>query len=538
MNRALYLIGLLIIVASAQLILAQNPVTYNPVNWPLFKVQYRTRGEATYYSNAAAIKGNCGADANGPSDIYLAAVNKLQYDLSWSCGGCALVSGPSGNITVRFVDQCPECLNEDLDLSTEAFAAITNNSLVLGRVRISWYMVPCPVSGNVAFRVKLGSNQYWGAIQVFNTRFPVRKVEFRSSTNGNWLNLGRTDYNYWLRVDGTGRELGMGLGPYYFRVTSATGQVLSQGPFTLSPGVIQQGSQQFSPTPLPPIPLSLPSRTPSASLTSLRSSTATSLPPTQTPLPPTQTPLPPTQSSLPLPPTQTPVPLPPTQSPLPLPPTESPLPLPPRQTPLPLSPTENPLPLSPTQTPPSTPVPPTPPTETPAPPTLTPTNLPLPPPPATTTPLPLPATPTPSPSPSPIPIPLTWTPTAPTQRPASPAPSPTRFVNVASSTCTVQYSVSQQWSNGLGANIVISSSVRMTSWTLTWSLPIGQSIISSWNVALSTSGQKVTAKNLGWNGSIGPGSSKSLGYTAKRVAGAVQRPTGFSLNGVPCVLLY
>mmetsp|Transcript_43580 Transcript_43580/g.70757 ORF Transcript_43580/g.70757 Transcript_43580/m.70757 type:complete len:397 (-) Transcript_43580:301-1491(-) len=266
---------------------------------PQFGVTYT--GDGTYYSRAAAIGGNCDLNSNGPGDIYLAAINKAQYALSYACGGCAYVTGPYGSVTVRIQDQCPECPFGDLDFSDEAFSVITGGRMGLGRVDISWYLVPCTSTGNLKFKIKDGSNQWWTAVEIVNSKLPIRLVEVKIGTS--WVSLPRTDYNYWLRTNG------FGPGPFFFRVTAIDGQQLEQGPFTLSPSVLQTGTAQFSapggggggnPTPVPfrtstpALPTRTPPRTPlrtssppfrsaSARLPTLRSTASVTLRPTQRP---------------------------------------------------------------------------------------------------------------------------------------------------------------------------------------------------------------------------------------------------------------
>ncbi len=52
-----------------------------------------------------------------------------------------LVTGPKGMVKVRIVDLCPGCAFGGLDLSEQAFGAIA--ALSAGRVKITWYVVPC-----------------------------------------------------------------------------------------------------------------------------------------------------------------------------------------------------------------------------------------------------------------------------------------------------------------------------------------------------------------------------------------------------------
>ena len=69
-------------------------------------------GEATYYD--ADGSGNCSFEPS--SDLMVAAINGVDYDDAKWCGACLGVTGPSGEVTVRVVDQCPGCAKGDLDL--------------------------------------------------------------------------------------------------------------------------------------------------------------------------------------------------------------------------------------------------------------------------------------------------------------------------------------------------------------------------------------------------------------------------------------
>jgi expansin (peptidoglycan-binding protein) len=94
-------------------------------------------GQATYYN--ADGTGACGFKAT-PNDLNVAAMNGSQYKKSL-CGQCVLVTGPKGMVKVRIVDLCPGCAQGDLDLSKQAFAAIS--PLSAGRIKIKWHFVPC-----------------------------------------------------------------------------------------------------------------------------------------------------------------------------------------------------------------------------------------------------------------------------------------------------------------------------------------------------------------------------------------------------------
>ena len=119
---------------------------------PLSQPQH---GVATFY--AADGSGACSFDAS-PSDLDVAAMNAPEFDGSAVCGECVRVAGPKGEVTVRIVDLCPDCVAGQLDLSQGAFAKIADVSA--GRVPITWTVVACNVAGAVAYRFKEGSSQY------------------------------------------------------------------------------------------------------------------------------------------------------------------------------------------------------------------------------------------------------------------------------------------------------------------------------------------------------------------------------------------
>lgn len=189
-------------------------------------------GQGTYYD--ADGSGNCSFDPS-PADLMVAAINAPDYDRAAWCGACLEVTGPSGTVTVRVVDQCPGCAAGDLDLSREAFTLIS--PLSAGRVPITWRSVACNVAGPIAYHFKDGSNAFWTAIQVRNHRYPIAKLEVVDGTSTN--DLGRVDYNYFIET------AGLGAGPYSLRVTDTRGHVVEDTGITLGDAVTRAGMAQF-----------------------------------------------------------------------------------------------------------------------------------------------------------------------------------------------------------------------------------------------------------------------------------------------------
>jgi expansin (peptidoglycan-binding protein) len=190
----------------------------------------RQTGEGTYY--AADGSGNCMFDKS-PDDV--AAMNAAQYAGGAVCGECAEVEGPKGKVTVRIVDQCPGCKKGDLDLSPQAFDKIGEHSA--GRIPITWSVVPCAVTGNVSYRYKEGSSQYWTAIQVRNHRLPIAKLELQK--DGAWLAIPREPYNYFIASGGAGP------GAVTVRITAPDGQTLTDTLPAVTSAAVVPGASQF-----------------------------------------------------------------------------------------------------------------------------------------------------------------------------------------------------------------------------------------------------------------------------------------------------
>lgn len=190
------------------------------------------QGVATYY--AATGDGACSFGPS-PNDLNVAAMDQPEWNGSAVCGECVAITGPKGSVTVRIVDLCPECEPGHLDLSQQAFAQIADVSA--GKVPITWKVVPCSVTGNVAYQIKDGSSQYWTAIQVRNSRLPVAKLEWMQ--NGVWTDVSRADYNYFVVSSGVGP------GSYQVRITSSTGETLTDTLPPVQPNAVVQGSGQF-----------------------------------------------------------------------------------------------------------------------------------------------------------------------------------------------------------------------------------------------------------------------------------------------------
>ena len=91
------------------------------------------------------------------------------------------------------------------------------------------------------------------------------------------------------------------------------------------------------------------------------------------------------------------------------------------------------------------------------------------------------------------------------------------------------------WSNGFTADVQITNtgSSPINGWTLTYNLPAGPAGHQRVERHGEPERSAVTARNIGWNGSLAPGGTASFGYQGT-LSGAYSSPTSFTLNGVAC----
>ncbi|GGO15187.1 hypothetical protein GCM10010116_30500 [Microbispora rosea subsp. aerata] len=114
------------------------------------------------------------------------------------------------------------------------------------------------------------------------------------------------------------------------------------------------------------------------------------------------------------------------------------------------------------------------------------------------------ATASPSPSPSGSPG---------TSPSPSPTPSPSASPTGGARGCSATYRVTNQWGGGFQGEVVVTAgSSPISSWTVTWTYADGQTITQVWNATVTSNGSSVTARNVGYNGSLGAGASTSFGF--------------------------
>lgn len=79
--------------------------------------------------------------------------------------------------------------------------------------------------------------------------------------------------------------------------------------------------------------------------------------------------------------------------------------------------------------------------------------------------------------------------------------------------CTATYTITNSWQGGFQGEVRVTAGARaITGWTAGWTFANGQSVTQSWNVALTSSGATVTARNVDYNGRLAAGASTSFGF--------------------------
>ena len=190
-------------------------------------------GDGTFYFGSGV--GNCSIAFTDADAI--AAINAAQWAGSAHCGECLLVTGPLGTIRVKVVDQCPECLWGDLDLSPSAFATIANP--IDGRVPVSWHRVECPVVAGVDYRFQ-GSNDYYVKLQALDHRVGVASMALRENGSGSFTAMPRVDDNHFEKLFPGGLHY-----PVEVRTTATTGQAISTSFPAIVNDAIVPGLAQF-----------------------------------------------------------------------------------------------------------------------------------------------------------------------------------------------------------------------------------------------------------------------------------------------------
>jgi hypothetical protein len=181
---------------------------------------------ARYY-NPLRAEDRCSIEPLRGDGLY-ASLPPGRYGNGTDCGAYLTITGPRGTVQAEIVDICPGCADDQLDLSTAAFARI--QPLAKGTAPVSYQLASDPaLPGPLAVRIQPGSTTGSLAIQVLNHGNPLSLVQ----VNGHDL-TPRPD-GYWIAAPGDA-----GSGPFQVNVTDALGNTAVLTGITFRPGAVQQ----------------------------------------------------------------------------------------------------------------------------------------------------------------------------------------------------------------------------------------------------------------------------------------------------------
>jgi len=102
-------------------------------------------------------------------------------------------------------------------------------------------------------------------------------------------------------------------------------------------------------------------------------------------------------------------------------------------------------------------------------------------------------------------------------------------------TLETTYAKVSDWGTGYTAQYTIAntSASAVSSWSLAFDLPAGESITSLWNAAFATSGRHISVTPASWDSTIPAGGSVTVGFVVKEAGGSGD-PTGCTVNGSDC----
>jgi endo-1,4-beta-xylanase len=99
--------------------------------------------------------------------------------------------------------------------------------------------------------------------------------------------------------------------------------------------------------------------------------------------------------------------------------------------------------------------------------------------------------------------------------------------------CTAVATVQNQWNNGYviePVTVTNTGTSTITSWTVTFTLPAGHTVVNQWNVVFTLNGQTVTARNMSYNGTLAPNASTTFGFQASRPNGNTALPSTYTCS--------
>lgn len=160
----------------------------------------------------------------------------LSSDLFYSeemCGACLELSTDISSTVVKVDGECTGCPNGHIDVNKPAYDLIAPS--MSGNYRAKWTMTECPFATNLQIAITSSSNPWYFSATLIDHLYPVSTLEFWNGTN----------YNFILRNSNNQFEdpMGIGSGPFQFRISDIFGHVIEVMNVPLSSAVFDYGLQ-------------------------------------------------------------------------------------------------------------------------------------------------------------------------------------------------------------------------------------------------------------------------------------------------------
>ncbi|MDF5752763.1 cellulose binding domain-containing protein [Spongiactinospora sp. TRM90649] len=105
--------------------------------------------------------------------------------------------------------------------------------------------------------------------------------------------------------------------------------------------------------------------------------------------------------------------------------------------------------------------------------------------------------------------------------------------SAAAAAATAVFTKTANWGSGFEGKYTItnSGSTAVNGWSISFDMPSGAAISSSWDTLMTRTGQKYTFGNVSWNGNLAPGASVTFGFIGS--PGSAE-PSNCTINGSAC----
>jgi hypothetical protein len=105
---------------------------------------------------------------------------------------------------------------------------------------------------------------------------------------------------------------------------------------------------------------------------------------------------------------------------------------------------------------------------------------------------------------------------------------------LAASSCTVAYSVVNNWPGGFQASITITNNAAaLSGWTLAFTFPNDQAVSNGWGGTFTQDGQNLSVASASYDGALATGGSTTIGFVGT-VGATNSEPAYFTINGYAC----